>query len=94
MKVVVTTRGVYADDIIGDLTSRRSLLQSAYPGPRRDDVVITAMTPLVNLFGYGIGLRAMTHDRANFRMAYDHYQAVPDARSPDLPFPPAIGMRA
>ncbi len=75
MKVEVTTPEEYQGSIMGDLNSRRG--QIAGTDRRGNAVVITAMVPLANMFGYVDTLRSMSQGRANFTMIFDHYAPVP-----------------
>jgi elongation factor G len=75
MKVEVTTPEDYVGDVIGDLNSRRGMIQGT--DQRGNAQVIIAMVPLANMFGYVGTLRSMSQGRANFHMEYDHYEAVP-----------------
>jgi elongation factor G len=77
MKVEVTTPEDYVGDVIGDLNSRRGMIQGT--DQRGNAQVIIAMVPLANMFGYVNNLRSMSQGRANFHMEYDHYEAVPQA---------------
>ncbi|HEY2179748.1 MAG TPA: elongation factor G [Caulobacteraceae bacterium] len=77
MKVEVTTPEEYVGDVIGDLNSRRGMIQGT--DQRGNAQVIIAMVPLANMFGYVNNLRSMSQGRANFHMDYDHYEAVPQA---------------
>jgi elongation factor G len=77
MKVEVTTPEEYVGDVIGDLNSRRGMIQGT--DQRGNAQVIIAMVPLANMFGYVNTLRSMSQGRANFHMDYDHYEAVPQA---------------
>ncbi len=77
MKVEVTTPEDYVGDVIGDLNSRRGMIQGS--DQRGNAQVIIAMVPLANMFGYVNTLRSMSQGRANFHMDYDHYEAVPQA---------------
>ncbi len=77
MKVEVTTPEDYVGDVIGDLNSRRGMIQGT--DQRGNAQVIIAMVPLANMFGYVSTLRSMSQGRANFHMDYDHYEAVPQA---------------
>jgi translation elongation factor EF-G len=67
---------------------------AADPGQdmRANAVVINAMAPLANMFGYVNNLRSGTHGRANFTKQFDHYEPVAIPGDDD-PFPPAVGMR-
>jgi elongation factor G len=77
MKVEVTTPEDYVGDVIGDLNSRRGMIQGT--DQRGNAQVIVANVPLANMFGYVNTLRSMSQGRANFHMEYDHYEAVPQA---------------
>ncbi|MDE3080107.1 MAG: elongation factor G, partial [Paracoccaceae bacterium] len=75
MKVEVVTPEEYTGGVIGDLTSRRGMVQGQ--DSRGNANVITAFVPLANMFGYINTLRSMSSGRANFTMQFDHYDAVP-----------------
>ncbi len=61
--------------MIGDLNSRRGQIQGQ--DMRGNAVVINAMVPLANMFGYVNTLRSMSQGRANYTMQFDHYEQVP-----------------
>ena len=46
---------------------------------RGNAIVINAMVPLANMFGYVNTLRSFSQGRANFTMQFDHYEQVPQA---------------
>jgi elongation factor G len=93
MKVEVVTPDEYIGDVIGDLNSRRGQIQGVET--RGNAQVVTAVVPLVGLFGYEATLRHMSDQRASFSMRYSHYDVVPQwPEPPDGVYPPAIGMRA
>jgi elongation factor G len=75
MKVEVTTPEDYTGSVIGDLNSRRGQIQGQ--DMRGNAVVINAMVPLANMFGYVNTLRSMSQGRANYTMLFDHYEQVP-----------------
>ena len=91
MKVEVVTPEEYAGLVIGDLNSRRGQIQ--VQDMRGNAVVVDAMAPLANMFGYDNRLRSLTQGRANYMMRLSHYAAVEEAPDPDGRFPPAVGMR-
>ncbi|MGB8814095.1 MAG: elongation factor G, partial [Paracoccaceae bacterium] len=68
MKVEVVTPDIYTGGIIGDLTSRRGMVQGQ--DTRGNANIITAMVPLANMFGYINTLRSMSSGRANFSMSF------------------------
>ncbi len=82
MKVEVLTPEEYTGGIIGDLTSRRGMVQGQ--DTRGNAIVIDAFVPLANMFGYINNLRSMSSGRANFTMQFDHYDAVPAAISKEI----------
>jgi elongation factor G len=90
MKVEVVAPDDCTASIIGDLDLRRGQIQGE--DRRGDASVITAMVPLMNMFGYVNNLRTMSGSRATFAMQFDHYADVP-LPPDDPPFRPAIGMR-
>jgi elongation factor G len=75
MKVEVVTPEDYTGSVIGDLNSRRGQIQGQ--DMRGNAVVINAMVPLANMFGYVNTLRSMSQGRANYTMQFDHYEQVP-----------------
>jgi elongation factor G len=82
MKVEVVTPEEYTGGVIGDLTSRRGMVQGQ--DSRGNANVISAFVPLANMFGYINTLRSMTSGRANFTMQFDHYDAVPQNISDEI----------
>ncbi|WP_112312535.1 elongation factor G [Pseudogemmobacter bohemicus] len=82
MKVEVVTPEEYTGGIIGDLTSRRGMVQGQ--DTRGNANVINAMVPLANMFGYINNLRSMSSGRAVFSMEFDHYDAVPENLSLEI----------
>ena len=82
MKVEVVTPEEYTGGVIGDLTSRRGMINGQ--DSRGNANVIAAMVPLANMFGYINTLRSMTSGRAVFSMSFDHYDAVPQAISDEI----------
>ena len=77
MKVEVVTPDEYMGDVIGDLNSRRGMIEGTEM--RGNANVINAMVPLANMFGYVNDLRSKTQGRAQFTMTFDHYAATPQA---------------
>ncbi len=76
MKVEVVTPEEYMGDIIGDLNSRRGLVNGM--DQRANARVIDAQVPLANMFGYVNTLRSLSQGRAQFTMVFDHYSEVPN----------------
>tara|TARA_R110002073_G_scaffold170486_7_gene327424 strand:+ start:15908 stop:18031 length:2124 start_codon:yes stop_codon:yes gene_type:complete len=82
MKVEVVTPEEYTGSIIGDLTSRRGMVQGQES--RGNANVINSMVPLANMFGYINNLRSMSSGRAVFTMLFDHYDTVPQNISDEI----------
>ena len=77
MKVEVVSPEEYLGNVIGDLNSRRGMIQGQEM--RGNATVVNAMVPLANMFGYVNDLRSSTQGRAQFTMTFDHYAATPRA---------------
>ncbi len=77
MKVEVVTPEEYTGSVIGDINSRRGQIQGQ--DMRANAVVIDAMVPLANMFGYVNQLRSFTQGRANYTMQFSHYEQAPDS---------------
>jgi elongation factor G len=77
MKVEVVSPEDYVGTVIGDLNSRRGMIQGQEM--RGNATVINALVPLANMFGYVNNLRSQTQGRANYTMQFSHYEAVPSA---------------
>ncbi|WP_436524020.1 elongation factor G [Actinoplanes sp. HUAS TT8] len=75
MSVEVTTPEDNMGDVIGDLNSRRGLIQSMEE--RHGARVVKALVPLSEMFGYVGDLRSKTAGRASYSMQFDSYAEVP-----------------
>ena len=75
MDVEVRTPEEYMGDVIGDLNSRRGMIQSM--NDASGVKVIRALVPLSELFGYIGDLRSKTQGRAVYSMQFDSYAEVP-----------------
>ena len=75
MKVEVVTPEEYMGDIIGDLHSRRGLVNGM--DQRGNARVVDAFVPLAQMFGYVNTLRSLSQGRAQYTMIFDHYAEVP-----------------
>ena len=75
MAVEVETPEDYAGTVMGDLSSRRGMVQGM------DDVlggkIIKAEVPLSEMFGYSTTLRSATQGRATYSMEFKHYSEAP-----------------
>jgi elongation factor G len=77
MKVEVTSPEEYVGSVIGDLNSRRGMIQGQ--DMRGNATIINAMVPLANMFGYVNTLRSFSQGRASYVMEFAHYEEVPKA---------------
>ena len=75
MKVAVITPDDYMGDVIGDINSRRGVMQGMES--RLGATQINAFIPLANMFGYATDLRSKTQGRAQYSMEPSHYVEVP-----------------
>jgi elongation factor G len=82
MKVAVTVPEEYMGNVMGDLTSRRG--KPLGQESRGNALMISAMVPLAEMFGYATSLRSNTQGRGNFVMELDHYEEVPKSISEEI----------
>ncbi|MDR1734998.1 MAG: elongation factor G [Oscillospiraceae bacterium] len=75
MKVTVTAPDEYMGTVIGDLNSRRGVINGTENRPGA--VQINASVPLSNMFGYSTTLRSGTQGRGQYVMEPSHYEQVP-----------------
>ena len=75
MKVEILTPDAYFGDVMGNVTSRRGIIQGTED--RNGIKVIDAHIPLAEMFGYATDLRSRTQGRGNYTMQFDHYADVP-----------------
>ncbi|MET0062152.1 MAG: elongation factor G [Candidatus Thiodiazotropha endolucinida] len=75
MKVEVITPEEYMGDVMGDLNSRRGIVQGMDDTPAGRQ--IKAEVPLSEMFGYATDLRSATQGRANYSMEFAKYSEVP-----------------
>ncbi len=76
MAVEVETPEDYAGTVMGDLSSRRGMVQGMddIPGGGK---IIKAEVPLAEMFGYSTNLRSQTQGRATYSMEFKHYAEAP-----------------
>ncbi|WP_133511814.1 elongation factor G [Candidatus Thiosymbion oneisti] len=75
MKVEVVTPEDYMGDVMGDLNSRRGMVQGMDDAP--SGKIIRAGVPLAEMFGYATDLRSATQGRATYSMEFAKYNEVP-----------------
>ena len=75
MRVEVTMPEEYMGDVIGDINSRRGILEGF------DDIgggkMVRAKVPLAEMFGYSTDLRSATQGRGNYSMFFEEYKPTP-----------------
>ena len=75
MKVEVVTPEGYMGDVMGDLNSRRGMVQGMDDAP--SGKIVRAEVPLAEMFGYATDLRSATQGRATYSMEFAKYKEVP-----------------
>jgi elongation factor G len=75
MDVEVVTPEDYMGDVMGDLSSRRGMIQGQ--DQRGTAMIITAKVPLSEMFGYATAVRSMSQGRASYSMTFASYEKVP-----------------
>ncbi|MDO4466917.1 MAG: elongation factor G [Bacillota bacterium] len=75
MFVEVTAPNEYLGSVMGDVSSRRG--QITEQEERGNAIIVRAMVPLSEMFGYVTDLRSFTQGRGNYSMKFDHYSEVP-----------------
>ncbi|MDI3426630.1 elongation factor G [Enterobacter sp. V87_3] len=75
MHVEVETPEEYAGNIMGDLSSRRGMVQGM--AEQYGSQIIRADVPLAEMFGYATTLRSMSQGRATYTMEFDHFAEAP-----------------
>ena len=76
MAVEIETPEEYMGDIMGDISSRRGMLQGMDDNPAGGKF-IKAEVPLSEMFGYSTTLRSMSQGRATYSMEFKHYSEAP-----------------
>lgn len=82
MAVEVRTPEEYMGDVIGDINSRRGIIQSMEDATGVK--VVRAHVPLSEMFGYIGDLRSKTQGRAVYSMQFDNYAEVPRAVAEEI----------
>ena len=75
MAVEVTAPAVYLGSVMGDVSSRRGMIEGQEE--RGNAVTVQASIPLSEMFGYATDLRSFTQGRVNYTMIFDRYEPVP-----------------
>lgn len=83
MKVEVIVPEEYLGDVMGQINSRRGLIQGMEVRAGNAQA-IRAMVPLAEMFGYATQLRSATQGRGVFNMEFDHYAPVSQAVAEEI----------
>ena len=75
MHVEVETPEEYAGNVMGDLSSRRGMVQGM--AEQYGSQIIRADVPLAEMFGYATTLRSMSQGRATYTMEFHHFAEAP-----------------
>ena len=75
MAVEVTAPSEYLGSVMGDISSRRGMIEGQEE--RGNAVSVQASVPLSEMFGYATDLRSFTQGRGNYTMHFDRYEAAP-----------------
>ena len=75
MAVEVETPEDFMGNVMGDLSSRRGMIQGMEDLPAGK--VIKAEVPLAEMFGYSTTLRSLSQGRATYTMEFKHYTEAP-----------------
>jgi elongation factor G len=76
MKVEVTSPSEYNGTLLGDLMSRRAIVEGTETRPGNAQA-IRALVPLGEMFGYATNIRNMSQGRGNFTMEFAKYMPAP-----------------
>jgi elongation factor G len=75
MAVEVETPEDYFGDLMGDLSSRRGMIQGMEDNA--SGKVVRAEVPLAEMFGYSTTMRSLSQGRATYSMEFKHYTEAP-----------------
>ena len=75
MAVEVTAPSEYLGSVMGDISSRRGMIEGQEE--RGNAVSVQPSVPLSEMFGYATDLRSFTQGRGNYTMQFDRYEAAP-----------------
>ncbi len=77
MKVEIEIPDEFTGTIIGDISRRRGRIEGQEPLGTTGNVIVRAIVPLANMFGYATDLRSNTQGRGTFSMEFKCYEQVP-----------------
>ena len=77
MQVEVETPEEFTGNVMGDLATRRGMVQGMDEMPGGGGKLVKALVPLAEMFGYSTTLRSLTQGRATYTMEFKQYAPVP-----------------
>ena len=77
MKVEIEIPDEFTGTIIGDISKRRGRIEGQEPQGNTGNIIVRAIVPLANMFGYATDLRSNTQGRGTFSMEFCKYEQVP-----------------
>ncbi|HEY5929514.1 MAG TPA: elongation factor G [Burkholderiales bacterium] len=77
MSVEVESPEDFMGNVMGDLSSRRGMIQGMEDIPGGAGKAIRAEVPLAEMFGYSTTLRSLSQGRATYSMEFKHYSEAP-----------------
>src|SRR5476649_2402561 len=78
MAVEVETPPDFMGNVVGDLSSRRGIIQGMDDIAGGGGKIVRAEAPLAEMFGYSTTLRSLTQGRATYTMEFKHYAETPN----------------
>ncbi|WP_244848037.1 MULTISPECIES: elongation factor G [unclassified Caballeronia] len=78
MAVEVETPEEFMGNVMGDLSSRRGIVQGMEDIAGGGGKIVRAEVPLAEMFGYSTSLRSLTQGRATYTMEFKHYAETPN----------------
>lgn len=82
MNVEVTIPDEYYGDVMGNISSKRGLIEGSEQ--RGNAQTVKAKVPLTEMFGYATELRSFTQGRGNYTMIFSHYAEAPKFVAEDV----------
>ncbi len=82
MAVEISAPAEFLGDVTGHLNSRRGRVMGMEQ--RKNDQIVHARVPLVEMFGYATQLRSLTQGRGVFSMQLSRYERVPEKIAADI----------
>ena len=91
MQVEVETPDDYTGNVMGDLSSRRGMVQGMEDIAGGGGKLVRAEVPLAEMFGYSTSLRSLTQGRATYSMEFKHYAEAPRQVAQEVIAAPGTG---